>query len=247
MNKSSIQVRDLSSSDLALTAQLHHEVLNMEFLSRCGLAFLKRYQRAWMESPAGISIVAVDENNKPLGILLGSIDPALHVKNMLASSGIALLLMLIMHAVLHPSFAFELIRTRTVRYIRGALRITTKALSSRLNPQALRQGGVDSQSTQTEDLSDLQTLEMTQIARVGEVTHLLVDPNSQGKGIGRLLTDEAVRRGESAGLSRLVLVTPPDLEARQFYEHLGWIAGEPITSKSGESFVQYHFPLPQHQ
>lgn len=244
MSSSLVKVRDLYASDLALTAQLHHEVLNMEFLSRCGLAFLKRYQRAWMESPAGISIVAVNDDNEPLGILLGSIDPALHVKNMFTSSGVALLLLLIAHAALHPSFAYELIKTRTVRYIRGALRISAKGLASRIRPQTLQQGDVVTLETQTENLGDLETPEISQIPRIGEVTHLLVDPRAQGQGIGRLLTDEAVKRGELAGLNKFVLVTPPDLKARQFYEHLGWIEGEPLTSKSGEPFVQYYFPLP---
>jgi hypothetical protein len=41
----------------------------------------------------------------------------------------------------------------------------------------------------------------------------------------------------------MVLVTPPDLAARGFYEHLGWIADGEMTSKSGEPFVRYRFAL----
>ena len=79
----------------------------------------------------------------------------------------------------------------------------------------------------------------------GEITHLMVQQGLRGGGVGRALLEEARRAGQRAGLDEFVLVTPPDLVARDFYEHLGWrFAGE-LTSRSGEPFVRYRWPLTQ--
>jgi GNAT superfamily N-acetyltransferase len=78
---------------------------------------------------------------------------------------------------------------------------------------------------------------------VGEVTHLMVSPEAQGKGVGRLLVEEAERIARGSGLDELVLVTPPDLPARQFYEHLGWQDCGEVRSRSGEVFVRYRVTL----
>jgi hypothetical protein len=48
---------------------------------------------------------------------------------------------------------------------------------------------------------------------------------------------------KNAGLNELVLVTPPDLAARTFYEHLGWRYAGKLTSRSDEDFVRYRLPL----
>ncbi|HEY5025466.1 MAG TPA: GNAT family N-acetyltransferase [Acidimicrobiales bacterium] len=77
----------------------------------------------------------------------------------------------------------------------------------------------------------------------GEITHLMVKPDMRGGGVGKELLAEACRVGQRSGLDDFVLVTPPDLAARAFYEHLGWhFAGE-LNSRSGEPFVRYRFPL----
>jgi hypothetical protein len=47
----------------------------------------------------------------------------------------------------------------------------------------------------------------------------------------------------AGGRDDMVLVTPPELAARGFYERLGWIADGEMTSKSGEPFVRYRFAL----
>ncbi len=40
-----------------------------------------------------------------------------------------------------------------------------------------------------------------------------------------------------------MLVTPPDLAAAGFYEHLGWQRTGELTSRSGEDFVGYRLLL----
>jgi GNAT superfamily N-acetyltransferase len=71
----------------------------------------------------------------------------------------------------------------------------------------------------------------------------MVDPALQRFGAGRVLVNRTVELARAAGLSKLVLVTPPDLAARNFYEALGWIPGDEVVSQSGERFVSYSLTL----
>jgi len=79
--------------------------------------------------------------------------------------------------------------------------------------------------------------------RLGELTHLFVQPDSRRLGIGRALVEAAVETARAAGVGELVLVTPPDFAARDFYEHLGWSADGEISSRSGEIFIRYRLSL----
>ena len=69
-------------------------------------------------------------------------------------------------------------------------------------------------------------------------------PAHRRSGVGRALLQEARRAAQDAGLDELVLVTPTDLAAEGFYEHLGWQRCGALTSRSGEQFVRYRWPLP---
>ena len=62
-----VRVRPLVKDDLVAAAVLHRRVLNSEFLSHCGLVFMRTYYRAWVEAPGSIAIAAVDESGDLLG------------------------------------------------------------------------------------------------------------------------------------------------------------------------------------
>jgi hypothetical protein len=62
-------------------------------------------------------------------------------------------------------------------------------------------------------------------------------------GIGRVLVEAAIETARAAGVDGLVLVTPPDFAARDFYEHLGWSADGEMCSRSGEIFIRYRLSL----
>lgn len=79
--------------------------------------------------------------------------------------------------------------------------------------------------------------------RAGQVTHLLVAPWQQGRGVGRALLATIEELGRQSGLDDLVLVTLPGLAAGGFYERLGWSADGAVTSRSGEQFVRYRYRL----
>ena len=65
-------VRSLVDEDVREAALLHRVVLDMEFLSRLGPAFMRAYYRAWIEAPGSISLAALDDDGHVLGVLLGA-------------------------------------------------------------------------------------------------------------------------------------------------------------------------------
>jgi GNAT superfamily N-acetyltransferase len=216
-----VRVRPLIKSDLIAAAVLHRRVLEMEFLSRYGLAFMRTYYKAWIEAPGSIAVAAVDERGDLLGVLLGARNPATHVRAMIHRRGMQIGVQLAAYAIVHPPLAKDLIVTRGRRYARGLARLVVVPLRRPVPSSSIRAPG----------------------PTVGEVTHVLVRPDRQGLGIGRALVDAAVEMARVAGVDELVLVTPPDLAARNFYERLGWLADGKMTSRSGEAFLRYRFQL----
>jgi ribosomal protein S18 acetylase RimI-like enzyme len=218
---SAVRVRALDHADLTSAARLHRCVLDMEFLSRYGQAFMRTYYQAWVEAPQGIALAAVDEHDTLVGALLGAVDPAAHTRGMVRQHGVRLGTRLAVQALGHPALAKDLIVTRGRRYVRGLSRLAAAQSPRRSELPTAGTGG----------------------PAVGVITHLAVHPDRQRSGIGRALVDAAVTAGRNADLDELVLVTPPDLAARTFYERLGWLAGDEVTSQSGEAFLRYRFPL----
>jgi GNAT superfamily N-acetyltransferase len=218
---SAVRVRALAHADLTSAARLHRCVLDMEFLSRYGQAFMRTYYQAWVEAPQGIALAAVDEHDILVGALLGAVDPAAHTRGMVRQHGVRLGTRLAVQALEHPALAKDLIVTRGRRYVRGLARLVAARSRRRPEPPIAGTGG----------------------PAVGEITHVVVQPDRQGSGIGRALVDAAVMAGRNADLDELVLVTPPDLAAGTFYERLGWLPSGEVTSQSGEAFLRYRFPL----
>jgi ribosomal protein S18 acetylase RimI-like enzyme len=232
------RVRDLCDADVAGAVQLHQVVMAGGFLAGCGPAFLRCYYRAWMRSASAISLAASEPGTgRLIGLLLGSTDPASHYRSMVRHGGARLGARLIGRAIGHPAWGGDLIRRRGLRYIRGVLRMIPwrpKNVMAQLGhgvgcgePSAARDGVTGSGSR-----------------RLGEITHLMVAPAAQGRGVGRALVEEACRRGERADLELMVVVTPPGWGAERFYRQLGWIRRGQVSSASDERFVRYEFRLP---
>ena len=56
-----------------------------------------------------------------------------------------------------------------------------------------------------------------------KLVNLAVAPDHAGQGLARRLLDEAARRAQAEGLTRLELVTHAGMQAtRAMYRHLGW-------------------------
>ncbi|MHB8438664.1 MAG: GNAT family N-acetyltransferase [Acidimicrobiales bacterium] len=215
-------IRALTVADAGDSSALHAEVLDMEFLSRFGTRFLRRYHRAWIDSPAALALAAVDEHGRIVGALLGSLRPAEHYRHLLRRHGPGLAVSMAFGAAARPRLAAELVRTRARRYA-GAIARQASALLRRRPGGDVTGGG--------------RTVE------IGEITHVMVSTNSRREGVGRELMTQATRAARAAGVGELVLVTPPELPAVGFYLDLGWEQGEQLVSRSGEEFVRFRLPL----
>ena len=211
-----VAVRPLRITDVAAAVAIHRVELSTEFLSRCGVRFLRSYYCAWIESPGAIALVALD-GDEVVGVVLGATDPAGHVQAMVRRRGLRIVGDLALHAALHPTFARELVVTRLTRYVGGVGRLIRRRLRQRTTPPI-----------------------ETPSARTGEITHVFVSAARQGQGIGRALLAASEEVARRTGVATLELVTPPDQAARRFYERLGWIEDGEMTSRSGELFVRFH-------
>lgn len=257
-------VRDLRDSDIARGAELHQEVLGMEFIAQFGELFLRRYHRAWRASPGSVALVAEDRSGRVVGFLLGSLDPGAHIAGMVRRHGFALAVTMAVGAGRRPRLAMELVRSRLGRYVRGIWRVVA---TSRRQPGPIAEPsagaatvhpgpglgpgqGPTAEPVGAVDPAGRDPIGPTPTAGAGrtsplsgEITHLGVDPTVAGQGVGRALVDAAVARAKQAGLDELVLVTPPDLPAGRFYQRLGWTESGRVTSRSGEIFVRYRLVL----
>jgi GNAT superfamily N-acetyltransferase len=245
-----LRVRPLATTDIGAAVDLHRAVLHMEFISRCGRAFVRRYYRAWLESPAAIALVAEDGSGGVAGVLLGATDPAVHTEAMVKGHGAALAVRMALAAAVRPRLAREVVATRVARYLRGLWRIasggrrhspaTDAAPSTDASPAADPASPAADSAVPT---GVAPTAGPASPADVAEVTHLLVDPAQRGQGVGRALVDAAANAARASGRGQMVLVTPPDMAARTFYERLGWVADGEVVSRSGEPFVRYRLSL----
>jgi GNAT superfamily N-acetyltransferase len=209
-----ITVRPLTDADAAAGSALHQDVLDGEFIARCGSRFRRCYHRAWADSADSIALAAQDAQGEMIGVLLGALDPASHYRTMLRRHGLTLGFWLLARTVTHPRFALELLATRLLRYASGVLRVLV-----------LRQPDQAGSA-------------------VGEVTHVMVRREAQGKGAGTALLQAAADLGRRAGLDELMLVTPLDNGgARRLYEHLGWEPTGVRVTRSGEKFLGYRLKL----
>lgn len=209
-----VTIRSFTDADAAAGSALHKDVLDGEFIARCGGRFRRCYHRAWVDSADAIALVAQGAQGEMIGVLLGALNPASHYRTMLRRHGLALGFWLLVRTVTHPRFALELLATRLLRYASGVLRV----LVLRQPDQAC--------------------------GAVGEVTHIMVRREAQGEGAGTALLEAAEDLGRHAGLDELMLVTPLDSGgAQRFYEHLGWEATGERVSRSGEKFLGYRLRL----
>lgn len=102
---SAVRIRPLTVAQVPATAALHRQVLHMQFLARCGEGFLRRYHRAWIDSPGGVALGAFDEQDGLVGLLLGAVDPATHAAAMVRGHGVGLAARLLAAAAARPQLA----------------------------------------------------------------------------------------------------------------------------------------------
>ena len=238
-----ICVRNLRMTDLDAAVALHESVMSDEFLTACGSSFLRSYYRAWMGSGSGIALVATAPADGPiLGLLLGSLSPASHYRSMVRRDGAALAIRLIARSIRRPGWGVELLRTRGIRYLRGLLKIVLNQRYAHCRSEHSRPG-VAGRKADHPCRSPGRSTPGTGESRLGEITHLMVAPPEQGRGVGGALVQEVCHLGQTAKLESLVVVTPPGWRAEHFYSRLGWIRRGETINRSNERFVRYELAL----
>ncbi len=217
---SEVDIRDLIPKDVIVASKLHVAVLGEEFISRAGIEFMSRYYNAWIKSDFGVAVGAFNEG-KLVGVLLGTTDPGSHYKSMVKTSGLNLIVGLVVSCIKKSDFRKELVRTRLVRYTRGVAKLLYGRLRRHEN----------------------YPIENEKIERVGELTHVFVDSESQAKGIGTQLVKKMIDRCERENIDTLTLVTPPESSARILYTKLGFKEVGGKTSSSNETYLKMEYSL----
>lgn len=224
----SIAVRSLAADDLPMAVTIHCQLAPVQFIARGGPVLLRGYYRAWLDADSPLAFGAFDSSGRLVGVLLGSLDPSSHYRQMLHRHGLQLSGRLLVAAVVRPRFGIELITTRVERYARAVLRNTFRRVTTRQGARSALPD-VPPPSEQT--------------SSTGEVTHVIVDARRLGTGAGRALMLAAAASARRSGTTRLELVVEPGSAAGSFYERLGWYADDPVISRSGEQFVRYRLDL----
>lgn len=189
-------VRPARKTELARTARLHARHLPSGFFARLGTRFLRRYHRAFAESPEAEVFVA-ETPDGPQGVLVGTFDNAAHYRWAMRRRGILLALAGLGALLRRPRLAGEFLVTRLGRYGR--------ALARWLRPRRRRATGVAEPAR-----------------RVAVLTHVAVDPAVRGRGAGRELVATFVRAARARGADEVRLITPADGPGSGFYRALGW-------------------------
>lgn len=194
-----VEVRPARPVEADAIADLHVRLLPHGFFAELGRGFLRSYHRTFMASPHAVSLVAY-RDGRVVGVIAGALDAGLHQRFVIRRHGLRLLVSGLAALVRRPKLAAKFVTTRLPRYARGLLRAARPAGAASAGP------AVDP-------------------TRVAVLTHVAVDPQTQGSGAGAALVHSFTDAVRAAGTAqRIELVTLAETGASAFYEHLGWQA-----------------------
>lgn len=185
-------------SDISAAIGLHARLLPHGFFVDLGPGFMSRYYRHFMASPHAYAVVAT-VNGVVVGALVGTLDHGRHARwTTLRVPGFAA-----------SACAAMLRRPRTIR------RFVTKRLTRYTRSMARRLGQMfPAGQRRSAALPD---------ERVAVLSHVFMDPDCQGMGLGRALVDSFVAAARAAGASRAELATLHGAAgAGEFYTAQGW-------------------------
>lgn len=216
--KPEVEVRRMTPLQTREAALLHTRELPHEFLTRFGPDFLSSYYRAFVDSPHAVALAASVSGEENLeGVLIGTFDTGAHYSHLVRRHGPELAFGALRQALRQPALAWDVLRTRLLRYCRGILR-------------SLRYSGGEAKKDSSSREHE----------RVGFVAYVAVDGRRRGQGVGGRLLEVYEELAREAGLERLELVTLPDERgAAPFFDKLGYEREGEITSRSGERYAFY--------
>jgi ribosomal protein S18 acetylase RimI-like enzyme len=224
------RVRPADERDLVVTARLHEDGLPEGFFARIGWRFLRAYHGAFRRSPEATVLVAEDEEGRPRGMLVGTLDNAAHYRWAMRRQGLRLAAAGLRGLVTHPRMAAEFLRTRVLRYARAVAR-------------QLRSGRGGSAGASADAAASPADPGRPEAPKVAVLTHVAVSPEARGAGAGRRLVQDFVDRARRAGADEVRLITDADGPAARFYRSLGWRRRARRRASDGTEVEEYVHPL----
>ena len=187
----------LAIADLPAAVALHERLLPHGFFVELGPRFLRAYYRLFIDGPSAHATV-VRTGNVVVGALVGTLHHDNHAAwTMRRLPRLALAAVAAMAG--RPSLVGRFVRARLTRYTGILLRRLRRVRGST-------------------DLAPAVPPE-----HIAVLSHVFVDPERQGQGLGQLLVDDFVAAARAAGANRIELVTlDGDDGAGRFYIAHGW-------------------------
>ncbi|MFJ6659879.1 GNAT family N-acetyltransferase [Streptomyces sp. NPDC091377] len=202
------------------------------FFARLGRGFLTAYTRTHLTSPHATGFIA-ELDGKPVGYLVGVIDPVLHRRHLLRSHGLGLALRGLAALAVRPTVAARFVRTRLGRYIRKLLPgpgvVPDQAPGGDAGPDT----GLGS------------ALVRTRPVRGAVLSYVAVAEQARSLGIGGVLIERFTHFAVLAGCDRISLVTAAGAAgAGPYYEQRGWHSDGDTHTPDGTRFLLYSKNLP---
>ncbi len=199
-------VRPLSPGDLDATAAWQAEA-GLDGRSALGSGYLRRWQRAQLDSPHGVALAA-ERAGSVCGVLLAVTDRTAHHDHLRREHGTGLVAAGAAAALRRPQVAGRWLRHRS-----GPLVTAVTLLPTR--------GDAAARARETDDAA----------ARAVEVDAVLVDPGARGTGVGRELLVALTEL--CTGVGRAQALVPWGSGAEGFFSACGWEAAPTRPSPGG--------------
>ncbi|GAB2873548.1 GNAT family N-acetyltransferase [Streptomyces mayteni] len=208
-------LRPMTPGDLPFVVEEHLGHFPDGFFARLGTGFLTAYTHTYLTGPDARSYVA-DTGGRPLGFLVGVLDPPAHRRHVLRSHGPRLAGRALLGLVVRPRLAWHFLRTRLGRYLRKLTpgrRATSPTSAARPGATAV-------------------------------LSHVVVTRSARSSGIGAALLHRFVSDAATAGCARASLVTAvgPD-GAGPYYERHGWVLRGETHTPDGRRLATYDLSL----
>lgn len=196
-----VDLRPLRPEELRFAARAHAALLPHGLFPRLGVRFLTRYYETFLASPYAFTSVALVDDH-PVGVLVGTLDNAAHYAWVLRRRGLQLATSALAAMLLRPAVLACFMRTRALRYLRGAARL------ARRRPVVAQSGNGR--------VSDGD-------ARTAVLSHVCVVEAAQGLGVGKALVERFLTAARCAGAGEARLLTLAGRAgAGSFYARTGW-------------------------
>lgn len=199
-----IQYTSMQPQHLRHIVSLHEECFPGYYLTELGTSFLRAMYGWYVRNPEAIAHVALDAEGNVVGFVVGTADAVSYQRSLIREKWRPMLAALCQRLLAKPQGTLRLIRERT-DLMRPALGTILASRSSELD-----RAGVNSE----------QGVATASLVSIG------IKPSARRSGLGRTLSEIFLHQARQRGCERVTLsVREDNVEARRFYESMGWEEG----------------------